>query len=78
MRVHDGGVRCNRSSEHIVGVGEVDNDYLILFVDFLPYTDKVIRLESKRLSCKLARVTKHASQRNQPGKKLKRAECQGL
>ena len=33
----------------MVGIGEVDDYYLILFADFLSYADKVIRLEGKRL-----------------------------
>ena len=49
MRVHDGRIRCDWTAEDIVGVGEVDDDDLVLFIDFLSYTDKVVGLEGQRL-----------------------------
>ena len=44
MRVHDGRVRGDWSPENIVGVGEVDDDDLVGFIDLFPDTDKVVGL----------------------------------
>jgi hypothetical protein len=40
--MHYGRVGCNRSSQDIVGVGEVDYDYLILLVDFFSNANKMV------------------------------------
>lgn len=42
LRVHNGRVGRDRSSHNIVGVGEVNDHYLVLLPYFLPYTDKVV------------------------------------
>ena len=40
--MHNGGVRSDRPADDIAGVGQVDNDDLILFVDLLSYADEVV------------------------------------
>lgn len=42
MGMHNGGIRGNGSSDEIVGIGEVDNDDLILLINLLAYTNKVV------------------------------------
>ena len=49
MRVHNRAVRGDGSSEDIVGIREVDNDYLVLLAHLLSYTDKVVGLEGEGL-----------------------------
>ena len=61
MRVHDCAVRGDGSSKDIVGIREVDNDYLILLSNFLSYTDEVVGLEGEGLRvthwCELKRTS---------------------
>ena len=40
--VHNGRVGSDWSSEDIIGIGKVNDDDLVLFVDFLSYTDEVV------------------------------------
>ena len=40
--VHNSRVRCNWSSDEIVGICEVDNDNLVLLVDLLAYTNEMV------------------------------------
>jgi hypothetical protein len=47
--VHYGTVSSDRSPQNIVGVGEVDNDYLVLFVDLLPHTYEMVGFKCKSL-----------------------------
>jgi hypothetical protein len=49
VRVHNGRVCRDGSPKDIVGVGEVDDYNLVLFVNLLTYTNKVIRFQSKCL-----------------------------
>ena len=42
MWVHNGRVGSDWSSEDIIGIGKVNDDDLVLFVDFLSYTDEVV------------------------------------
>ncbi len=46
MRVHDSRVRRDWSTHDIVGISKVDNDDLVLFIDFFPNTNEVVGLES--------------------------------
>jgi hypothetical protein len=48
--VHNRRVCGDWSTQNIVGVVQVDNDDLVLFVDFLPHTDKMVGFEGQRLS----------------------------
>ena len=43
--VHDGRVSRNGSPQYVVGIGEVDDDNLILLADFLAHTDEVVTLK---------------------------------
>jgi hypothetical protein len=43
--MHDGRIGTNWSPKDIVGVGEVDDDDLILLVDLFPQTDEMVRLK---------------------------------
>lgn len=47
--VHKRRVGSNRSTHDIVGVGEVDNNDLVLVILFLSYTDIVVGLECQGL-----------------------------
>ena len=55
--MHDGRVRRNGPSEHIVGVREVDDDDLVLLVDLFAHANVVVGLERQGLRRRLARVT---------------------
>lgn len=47
--MHDSTIGGNGSPENIVGIGEVNNDDLVLFVDLFAYTYKVVGFESQSL-----------------------------
>lgn len=49
MWVHECRVGSNGPAHDIVGIGEVDNDDLVLVILFLSYTDIMVRLERKCL-----------------------------
>jgi len=42
-------IRSYRSAKDIVGIGEVNDNYLILFVDSFPDANEAIRFESQGL-----------------------------
>ena len=44
MGVHNCGVGGDWSPEDIVGVGEIDDDDLVGFIDLFPDTDEVVGL----------------------------------
>ena len=48
--VHNRGVGSDWSTQNIVGVGQVDNNDLVLFVNFLPHTDEMVGFQSQCLS----------------------------
>jgi hypothetical protein len=43
--VHDGRVGTNWPPEHIVGVGKVDDDDLVLLINLFTHTNEVVRFE---------------------------------
>lgn len=47
--MHYSRVGSDWPSKYIVCVGKVDDDDLVLFIDFFSYTDEVVGLESERL-----------------------------
>ena len=47
--MHDGGVGTDWPPEDIVGVGEVNDDDLILFIDLFAHTDKMVGLKGQSL-----------------------------
>lgn len=49
VRVHDCRIRCDGSSKDIVRVCKVNNDNLILLVDFLSDTDEVVAFKCQSL-----------------------------
>ena len=55
--VHDGTLSRDGSSHNIIGIGQVNNNDLILLSDLLPHTNEVVRLEGQRLE----RVQNHIS-----------------
>lgn len=50
VRVHNRGVGGDWSTQNIIGVVQVDNNHLVLFVDFLPHTDEMVGFEGQCLS----------------------------
>ena len=50
LGVHNRRVGGDWSTENIVGVGQVDNDDLVLFVYFFPDTDEMVGFKSQCLS----------------------------
>jgi hypothetical protein len=48
--MHNRGVGGDWPTQNIVGVVQVDDDNLVLFVDFLPHTDEMVGFQSQRLS----------------------------
>ena len=48
--VHNCSVCGDWPTQNIIGVVEVDNDDLVLFADFLPYTDEMVGFEGQCLS----------------------------
>lgn len=49
LRVHNGGVRSNRSPEDIISVCKVDDNDLVLFVDFLAHANEMVAFERQGL-----------------------------
>jgi hypothetical protein len=47
--MHDGGIGTDWPPEDIVGVGEVNNDDLILLIDLFAHTDKMVGLKGQSL-----------------------------
>jgi hypothetical protein len=47
--MHNGGIGTDRSPEDIVGVGEVNDDDLILLIDLFSHTNKVVGLKGQSL-----------------------------
>ena len=47
--VHNGRVGGDWSTQNIVGVGQVDDDDLVLFVEFLPHTNEMVGFQSQCL-----------------------------
>ena len=47
--MHDGGIGTDWPSKDIVGVGEVNDNDLILLVDLFAHTDKMVGLKGQRL-----------------------------
>ena len=47
--MHDGRVGGDRPPEDIVGVGEVDDDNLVLLIDFFTNTNEVVGFERQSL-----------------------------
>ena len=47
--MHDGGIGADWPPEDIVGVGEVNDDDLILFIDLFAHADKMVGLEGQSL-----------------------------
>lgn len=43
--MHDGTVGSNRSPQDIVGIGKVDNNNLVLFIDLFSHAYEVVGLE---------------------------------
>jgi len=61
VRMHDGRVCGYGATQDIVGIGEVNDDDLVLLVDFFTDTDKVVRLESECLKGKAGRRAEHVN-----------------
>ena len=49
LGVHNRGVGGDWSTENIIGIVQVDNNDLVLFVDFLPHTDEMVGFEGQCL-----------------------------
>ena len=49
MWMHNGGIRSDRSTYDLVGIGEVDDDDLVLLIDFLPHANEVVGLQRQVL-----------------------------
>ena len=49
LRVHNRRVCGDWSTQNIIGVVQVDNDDLVLLVDFLPHTDEMVGFEGQCL-----------------------------
>ena len=47
--MHYGRVCGNWTTEKTVGIGEIDYDDLVSFVDFFPHTDEMVRFQSQGL-----------------------------
>jgi hypothetical protein len=47
--MHDGGIGTDWPPEDIVGVGEVNDDDLILLIDLFAHTDKMVGLKGQGL-----------------------------
>jgi hypothetical protein len=47
--MHNGGIGTDWPPEDIVGVGEVNDNDLILLIDLFAHTDKVVGLEGQSL-----------------------------
>lgn len=47
--MHDGGIGTDWPPEDIVGVGEVNDDDLILLIDLFAHTDKMVGLKGQSL-----------------------------
>jgi len=75
--MHDRRVCGDWSTQNIIGVVQVDNDDLVLFVDFLPHTDEMVGFKGQCLSP--ASVNRRAQTKARvvwlykPGKRWKRA-----
>ncbi len=47
--MHDGRVGANWPPKNIVGVREIDDDDLVLFIDLFAHTNEVVRLKCQGL-----------------------------
>ena len=53
VRMHNSRIRRDWSPQHIIGIGEVDNYNLVLFVDLFSNTNEVVRFQRQSLESKV-------------------------